>query len=289
MFLRILCLVVAASAPVRNVDTRIGSANGGNTFPGAVVPFGMIQWSPETTRGDATRTTAPGGYAYAATKIRGFSLTHLSGTGCAGASGDVPFMPYVGPVESSPSADANDSVYASRFSHANETAVPGYYQVRLESGVNVELTATARTGSGRFTFAPGQRAVMLIRTSDSELGSTDAEVRVDAATRTVSGSVTSGNFCGYIDEAGRRSYYTLYFVAVFDRPFASLGAWRDATVTAGATTANGGTTYGDKGFRPAGKGSGAWVGFDTTATPVVTVASRHAPRLANGRSKTATK
>jgi predicted alpha-1,2-mannosidase len=266
--LAILCLALSAGG---HVDTRIGSAGGGNTFPGAVVPFGMVQWSPETTRGDATRTTAPGGYAYAATKIRGFSLTHLSGTGCAGASGDVPFMPYVGAVESSPSADADDSVYASRFSHANETAVPGYYQVRLESGVNVELTATPRTGSGRFTFAPGQRAVMLVRTSDSELGSTDAEVKVDAASRTVSGSVTSGNFCGYIDAAGRRSYYTLYFVAVFDRPFASIGTWQDAIVTAGATTETGGTTYGEKGFRPAGKGSGAWVGFDTAATPEVNV------------------
>src|SRR5438105_9257551 len=139
-----------AKDPASYVNTVIGSSNGGNTFPGAVVPFGMVQWSPETTRGDATHTTVPGGYAYNVTRIRGFGLTHLSGTGCAGASGDIPIMPYAGSVTSSPSADTHDETYASQFSHANEEATAGYYRVRLETGVNVELTATARTGSGRF-------------------------------------------------------------------------------------------------------------------------------------------
>jgi len=90
-----------AGHPAGEVDPLIGSAGGGNTFPGAVVPFGMVQWSPETTRGDATRAAAPGGYAYEARRVRGFSLTHLSGTGCRGASGDVPFMPHSGEVGSS--------------------------------------------------------------------------------------------------------------------------------------------------------------------------------------------
>src|SRR5215467_1917085 len=127
--------------PASHVDPLIGTANGGNTFPGAVVPFGMLSWSPENTRGDATRTAAPGGYQYDATRIRGFSLTHLEGTGCAGASGDVPFMPLVGSVSTSPSSDGTNRTYATGFNHANETAQPGYYQVRLQSGVNVELTA----------------------------------------------------------------------------------------------------------------------------------------------------
>ncbi len=59
---------------------------------------------------------------------------------------------------------------------------------------------------------------MLVRTSNSEVGSSAAQTTIDPATRTISGSVTSGNFCGYIDEVGRRSYYTLYFTAVFDNP-----------------------------------------------------------------------
>ncbi|MFJ9372574.1 hypothetical protein [Streptomyces sp. NPDC101455] len=70
--------------PTAYVDPLIGTKNGGNVFPGAVVPFGMLSWSPENTRGSATSTAAPGGYQYDATRIRGFSLTHMSGTGGSG-------------------------------------------------------------------------------------------------------------------------------------------------------------------------------------------------------------
>jgi len=264
-------VLAAAADPAAAVDPFIGTANGGNTFPGAVVPFGMVQWSPETTRGDATRRPAPGGYAYDARRIRGFSLTHLSGTGCRGASGDVPFLPWTDAVDSSPSADPKDETFAVRFAHANETAAPGYYQVRLTSGVNVELAATPRTGSGRFTFPLERPAFLLLRTSDSEVGSSDARTTIDADQRTLRGSVTSGNFCGYIDAVDRRSYYTLHFVAVFDRPFKSVGTWENDRLLAGATTAQGGTTYGEDGHPVAGKGSGAFVGFDLGEDPVVTV------------------
>jgi predicted alpha-1,2-mannosidase len=257
--------------PAAHVDPFIGTAGGGNTFPGAVVPFGMVAWSPETTRGDPTRRPAPGGYGYDATRVRGFSLTHLSGTGCRGASGDVPFMPYTDSVISSPSADTADRRYTTRFAHANETAVPGYYQVRLASGVNVELTATARTGYARFSFPTGRPAALLIRTSDSEVGSSDARVIVDSAARTITGYVTSGNFCGYIDAVNRRSYYTLYFVAVFDRPFIRVGAWEDAKLEPGGATSRGGTTYGSDGYPARGKGSGAFVEFDSEADPTVGV------------------
>ncbi len=247
--------------PASLVDPLVGTANGGNTFPGTVVPFGMVQWSPETTRGDHARAAAAGGYAYDATRIRGFSLTHLSGAGCRGASGDVPFMPIVGAMTTSPSADRTDRVYAARFAHANERAVAGAYEVRLQSGVRAELTATARTGVGRFTYPKGAPATLLVRTSDAEVGSSDAHVQVDSAARTISGSVTSGNFCGYIHAIDRRSYYTLYFVAVFDQPFSTLGTWKDDRLTPGATEADGATTYGKDGYPLVGRGSGAFVGF----------------------------
>lgn len=162
----------------------------------------MLSWSPENTRGNATRTAAPGGYQYDATRIRGFSLTHMSGTGCAGGSGDVPFFPYAGEVTSSPAADTKDAVYASDFSHADETAEPGHYTVGLKSGVTADLTATTRTGSGRFTFPEDKAASLLIRSANSEVGSTDAQIDIDPQRRTVSGSVTSGNFCGYLDPEG---------------------------------------------------------------------------------------
>ncbi|HEV2784137.1 MAG TPA: GH92 family glycosyl hydrolase [Actinophytocola sp.] len=270
----LLLLNAAPAAAVANpagfVNTLIGTGNDGETWPGADTPFGMVQWSPENTRGNQTRTPEPGGYGYDATRIRGFSLTHLSGTGCAGASGDIPFLPHVGTVSSSPSADTTDSVYASNFSHANETGAAGYYRVLLASGVNVELSATARTGSGRFTY-PAGTASMLLRTSSSEVGSGNATVSIDPATRTVSGSVTSGNFCGYINQIGRRSYYTLHFHAVFDKPFASAGTWVDSTLRPGTTSASGGTTYGADGFPPPGRGSGGYVTFDLSSGRTVNV------------------
>lgn len=76
--------------------------------------------------------------------------------------------------------------------------------------------------------------------------------------------MTSGNFCGYLDKADRRSYYTVYFVAEFDQPFLQIGAWHDAQVTPGATTAEGGSGFGEKGFPDKGHGSGIWLGFDPT-------------------------
>jgi predicted alpha-1,2-mannosidase len=260
----------AVANPASFVDTLIGTSNNGETFPGADTPFGMLQWSPENTRGNQTRTAAPGGYSFNATRIRGFSLTHLSGTGCAGASGDIPFMPFVGTVNSSPSADTSDSVYASNFSHANETADAGYYQVRLANGVNTELTATTRTGAGRFIY-PAGTASMLLRTSNSEVGSSAATVNINAATRTITGSVTSGNFCGYINQVGRRSYYTLRFVAVFDKPFASVGTWQNNTLRPGTTSASGGTTYGTDGWPVPGRGSGGFVTFDLSTGRTVNV------------------
>src|SRR4051794_27607140 len=81
----------AATTPAGYVNTLVGT-DGGETFPGADTPYGMVQWSPENTAGNQTRTVRPGGYGYTTTRTRGFSLTHMSGTGCAGGSGDIPFM-----------------------------------------------------------------------------------------------------------------------------------------------------------------------------------------------------
>ncbi|MFJ4918684.1 GH92 family glycosyl hydrolase [Streptomyces sp. NPDC088725] len=246
---------------VSYVDPLIGSSNAGNTYPGAVQPFGMLAWSPQNSRGNQVSTPAPGGYQYDATKIRGFSLTHLNGVGCSGANGDIPIMPYVGDVESSPTADTTDATYASTFSHANETARAGYYKVGLDSGASAELTTTARTGSGQFGFPADKPASMLFRTSNSESGSTDATVRVNAAERTVTGSVSAGNFCGPQSANNRTDLYTLYFTAHFDKPFAKVGTWTDKTVQPGSTTATGGTGYSSSGNPVAGKGSGAYVTF----------------------------
>jgi predicted alpha-1,2-mannosidase len=256
------------AAPADEVNPLIGSSNGGNTFPGAVVPFGMLQWSPENTRGKHTRTASPSGYQFDARRMRGFSLTHLSGPGCAGASGDIPIMPVTVAVTTSPSLDSKDERYAADFSHADEQARAGDYRVRLANGVSVELTAATRSGMATFTFPSDAPANLLIRTSDSEVGSSAASVQIDTSKQTVSGSVTSGNFCGYLAKTDQRSYYTLYFVAQFDQPFRAVGAWENDAVKPGVATAQGGTGYDAKGFPQAGKGSGAWLAFGPAKGPV---------------------
>jgi predicted alpha-1,2-mannosidase len=276
----------ANNHPAALVNPLIGTTNGGNDYPGATLPLGMLAWSPEeprnhprhpvqgvpgSMRDDRGRPAAPGGYEYSSNLISGFSLTHLMGTGCAGASGDVPFMPYVGEIVSSPADDVGAERYGSTFSHDNETAHAGYYKVKLDSGVTAELTATLRTGSGRFTYPKGKPAVMLIRSAFSETGSSDARIHIDSKTRMVSGSVTSGNFCGYIGTADRRSYYTLYFVAHFDTAFLSTGTWQDSIVRPGTSEASGGTTFGQKGFAPPGRGSGGWIALDTSKSAAVGV------------------
>ena len=276
--------------PAALVNPLIGTTNGGNDYPGATLPLGMLAWSPEeprnrprkqvqgvpgSMRDDRGRPAAPGGYEYSANRISGFSLTHLMGTGCAGASGDIPFMPYVGDVTFSPADDGGAEIYGSTFSHDNEIAQAGYYKVKLDNDVTAEFTATLRTASGRFTYPRGKPTVMLVRSAYSETGSTDARMKIDTATQTISGSVTSGNFCGYIGTTNRRSYYTLYFVAHFDTPFVGFGTWQDSTVRSGTKEARGGTTYGTKGFVPPGKGSGGWVVLDTSKSANVRVGISH--------------
>src|ERR1044072_8384731 len=85
--------------PVRHVDPLIGSANGGNAYPGAVLPFGMISWSPTNTAGDQTNAAGANGYSYNTPRVRGFAPPHVNRAGChPGAAGDVPIMPFAGPI-----------------------------------------------------------------------------------------------------------------------------------------------------------------------------------------------
>jgi predicted alpha-1,2-mannosidase len=254
----------ASADPAAYVDPLIGSARDGNTWPGAVRPFGMISWSPTSTRGDQTSTGAANGYQYDVTRVRGFSLTHVNGAGCnPGAAGDVPIMPYVGTVDSSPTADTTDAKYASNFSHADETAKPGRYTVTLASGVKTDLAVTTRAGVGEFTFPTDQAANLLFRTSNSLNGSEDAEISIDPAGRKLTGSVLTGAFCGRRANGGinnRKSYYRLYFTASFDQPIVANGTWKDSVLTPGNKHTTGGEGYATGADR-AGRGSGGYVTF----------------------------
>jgi predicted alpha-1,2-mannosidase len=269
--------------PAAYVDPFIGTAGeesyrrAANTVPGAVMPFGMFNFGPECSYTDDLLTTkrakkmkdeglripvSPGGYNYAASRVKGFSLTRLSGTGCLGASGDVPFLPFTDEMKHSPDNDPMNAYYSSGYTHENEQAEPGYYRVKLENGVGVELTATERTGLARFTYPGDKPAHLLVRTSYSQLGSGASYTKIEPDKGEVSGYVTSGNFCGYLGEYNRRDYYTLYFVAQLDRKIIGTGAWKNEEVKKGELEAEGNMPYGKTGIPVIGKGAGVWLTLD---------------------------
>jgi len=142
------------------VNPMIGTSGHGHTFPGATVPFGMVQLSPDTHNEGWDWCS---GYHYSDSSIMGFSHTHLSGTG-RGELLDVLMMPTTGAVQFEPGSKENpDAGYRSRFSHQSEIAKPGYYSVMLDDyQIKAELTATCRAGFHRYSFAGDQKANLLI-------------------------------------------------------------------------------------------------------------------------------
>jgi predicted alpha-1,2-mannosidase len=211
--------------PVEHVTTLIGTGTGGeeageiDNFPGAAVPFGMVQYSPDTTDTYA-------GYDHDNDRFTGFSMNHAS-AGCA-TFGDIPMLPTTTPIGSQP-------WYAwERIAHDDtEVGVPGYYAVRFpETGVSAELTATSRTGVGRFRYPDnGRPALFHVRSGGSLAGNSAATVRIGEDGTTVTGSATSGGFCG------AKNAYTVYFVMTFSRPFTGYGTWQSNSVTPGARSA----------------------------------------------------
>jgi predicted alpha-1,2-mannosidase len=145
---------------IQNVDPFIGTGGHGHTYPGAVIPHGMVQLSPDTrTNG----WDACSGYHYDDASLIGFSHTHLSGTGI-GDLGDVLFLPYTNELKSvAPNGDDREAVFGSAFSHKKETAIPGYYSVHLDDyNLDVELTATCHAGFHRYTFPASEKAGLYI-------------------------------------------------------------------------------------------------------------------------------
>jgi len=243
--------LVAFAAPVRHaqlvttpahyVRPFVGTARYGRTFPGATAPFGMAQWSPDTLQ------HSPGGYLYADDALRGFSLTHLSGAGCSTYQ-DLPFLPAVGPVTQRPGKDKPPA--PARFSHAHEEASPGYYRVRLRSGIDVRLTATSRTGMARFTYPRTAVATLFIDGGGSVNGARTASLHLVGVDE-IRGWVTSGDFCSH-----NRFPYTVYVDALFNRPIRRIAAWDGRTLRPNARSA-------------AGPHAGLVLHFDARRDPVV--------------------
>ncbi len=222
------------------VGTGVGGTSVGSidTFPGADMPFGMMQWSPDTT----PDRTSGGGYSYKDSAISGFSLTHMSGPGCA-VYGDIPILPTVGAIGTDPGATS------APFSHSTEKASPGNYAVTVgRTPVRVALAVTTRSGLGRFGFPGTGPANVLFKVADSAAGSARSAVRV-VGNREVDGSVVSGDFCGTSGD------YHLYFAARFDTSFKTFGTWHAKTVTAGSRSST-------------KNQSGAYVSFTATTRAV---------------------
>jgi predicted alpha-1,2-mannosidase len=208
------------SGPAQYVNPFVGSGNAtvtdpvdnggsGATFPGVSMPFGMVQWSPDTP------TAAPPGYNYADNQIIGFSMTHLNGAGCP-AQRDFPVMPLLQEydVTANPSAS---------FKHESEIASPGFYEVTLDTGIKVDLTATVRTGLARFTFPPVPAARLVITG-----GMSWDFVNLKGFSLKIAGpdlitGTRSSDFCGSFAPT------QVYYAARFDRPFSGSEAWGPET------------------------------------------------------------
>ncbi len=187
------------------IGTGTGPGGSINLFPGAALPFGMVQLSPDTESHGF-------GYHYDQHDIQGFSMTHMSGPGCPN-EGDVFFTATSGPLHTSVRG------FESPYSHARESARPGYYRVLLSRWqILARLTATLRAGLARFTFPAHHAANILVPISHTLNHTLAARVHV-VGDREITGSVRDEVFCG------ARHPYTVYFAMHFSAPFRHFGTW----------------------------------------------------------------
>ena len=222
-----------------NSPNPVGGGAGGSTYPGATVPFGMVQFSPDTPTG------SPSGYRDRDRTIESFSLTHFNGAGCPNNE-DLPILPITGNLAASPGSSWTS--YASAYTKTNETAAPGYYKNRLDKyGTDVELSATTRTGALRLTYPATTTARVLINASRSATGDRAGTATISG--NRVSGQHTAGGFCG-----GRT--YNVYYSIQFDRTPTSVGTFNGGTISNGSTSVS-------------GTQAGAFVTFDTTGNTTV--------------------
>jgi predicted alpha-1,2-mannosidase len=201
----------------RYVNPLVGTDGHGHTFPGASLPFGMVQLSPDTR---LEGWDGCGGYHYSDSVVYGFSHTHLSGTGVPDYC-DILFMPTTGEVKLNNGAGQPGTGYSSGFAHSNEKAEAGYYQVFLKDyGINAELTSTRRAGMHRYRFLTESRSNVIIDLThrDKVLGS---EIEI----------INDSTVAGY----RRSSYWAndqhVYFYAVFSKSVIESGIQSDEKLT----------------------------------------------------------
>lgn len=220
-------LVWGERGPFDYVNPFIGTREMGHTYPGATVPFGMVQLSPDTgyvpffKEGKYNKKVYRycAGYQYNDTTIIGFSHTHFNGTGHSDL-GDFLVMPTVGGLQLEPGTAENpDSGFRSRFSHEKEKAEPGYYGVRLEDyGIDAELTASPRVGFHRYGFPKSDEARVILDLIYSIYGY-DGKV-IWSSLRVENDRLVTG----YRQTRGWARARRLYFAMEFSKPFKSWGS-----------------------------------------------------------------
>jgi len=216
----------SASGLVQYVKPIIGTQRMGHTYPGATVPFGMVQLSPETDtvsyeqngkyNPDVYKYCA--GYQYDDHSITGFSHTHFSGTGHSDL-GDFLIMPTVGTLKLNPgTADKPKSGYRSNFSHANEVSAADYYKVKLDDyDITAEMTASTRVGFHQYTFPKSDQSHIIL---DLMAGIYNYE---DKNVWTYLHVVNDTLVTGYRQTNGWAKNRTLYFAMKFSKPFIAYG------------------------------------------------------------------
>jgi predicted alpha-1,2-mannosidase len=198
------------------INPFIGTDRSGNTFPGAVAPFGSVQLTPNL---------AGNGYYYPNDHMHGFVINHMSGDGGSN-EGEVLMTATTGPVK----IDRDSTDY--KFDHQHETATAAYYQVLMQPwNINAELTTTVHCGFARFTFPAGQQSNIFLPLSYTNNPIISSHVHyIDS--QTVTGDVTSESF------NGEHKGITAYFVMAFSKPFEKHGTWTNTMITEGSDTAS---------------------------------------------------
>jgi predicted alpha-1,2-mannosidase len=203
------------------VSPLIGTDAHGHTYPGATLPFGMVQLSPDTR---LKGWDGCSGYHYTDSVVYGFSHTHLSGTGVEDYC-DILFMPTTGPVFLSNGADNPDEGYASRFSHEREESKAGFYSTYLDDyDIRVELTATKRVGFHKYEFSESESGNVIV-----DLFHRDPVL--DSWLRVVSGNEIEG----FRRSSSWAEDQHVYFYAIFSQPFSGFGLAVDEVVVSGSS------------------------------------------------------
>ena len=213
------CANETTKTPFNYVDVFIGTKAPGHTYPGATLPFGMVQLSPDTQNSYVT-WPACAGYDYIDTSILGFSHTHLSGTGIPDLS-DILLLPFTGKTKfNAGEAENPDTGYRSRFSHSSEKAYPGYYSVFLEDyKVKVELTVTKRTGVHKYTFPKADKTSILIDVAHRDpIMESSFEI------------ISDTEVAGYRRSKAWAGDQRQYFVAKFSKPIISYEVEEDGVL-----------------------------------------------------------